>query len=277
MKTMKISFVILILIFTAAHLSAQEGKKSRESKDENPTLKAQEYKMAVGNSKEWKLILKDFSGKLPITGYNGNEIIITSASENLAPPEKAKGLKAIYPAGTDNTGLGLDVNKNNNQISIFCLLPFTSGGEYEIKVPENLAIEIESGCERSNEISIENMKNEIDIKNCHDIKLKNVTGPLILSTISGNIDITFSGISSEKPFSVNTISGDIDITLPVKTAADLQLRTINGGFYSDFELTDSQKNLKKIGGNELNFPLNGGGFKFDIVTVSGNIYLRKGN
>lgn len=275
---MKISFVALILFFAAAHLSAQEAKKNaQESKDENQTFKAHEYKMAVGNNKEWKLILKDFSGKLPITGYNGTEIIITAANEDLTPPEKAKGLKAIYPAGTDNTGLGLSVDKSNNQISIFCLLPFTRGGEYQIKVPENLAIEIESSCERSNEISIGNMKNEIDIKNCHGIDLKNVTGPLILSTISGNIDITFSGISSEKPFSVNTISGDIDITLPVKTAADLELSTINGAFYSDFELTDSQKNLKKIGGNELNFPLNGGGFKFNIVTVSGNIYLRKGN
>ena len=40
---------------------------------------------------------------------------------------------------------------------------------------------------------------------------------------------------------------------------------------------DTQKNLKKVGGNKLNFPLNGGGFKFSIATVSGNIYLRKGN
>ncbi len=240
-------------------------------------ISAQEYKTTVQNTKEVKLKLKNFTGKLPVTGYSGTEIVIKSSSENVAPPEKAKGLKAIYPSGTDNTGLGLDCTKSGNEITITCLLPIGRDGEYEIKVPENIAIEIESGCERSNEIEITGMKNEIDVKNCHDIDLKDVAGPLILSTISGDINITFSSVNSDKPFSVNSISGDIDIKLPAKTATNLELRTVNGGFYSDFDITDSQKDLKKVGGNELNFPLNGGGFKFSIVTVSGNIYLRKGN
>ena len=121
------------------------------------------------------------------------------------------------------------------------------------------------------------MKNEIDIKSCHDIELKDVTGPLVLSTISGDINITYSSINTTKSSSVNSISGDIDITLPVKTATDLELRTVSGAFYSDFDFSESQKNLKKIGGNDMNYSLNGGGFKFTIGSVSGNIYLRKGN
>jgi len=256
---MKISFITILIFVTTAFLPAQE------------------YKVPVQNTKDGKIIIKDFTGELPIEGYNGNEIIITSTAESFAPPEKAKGLKAIYPGGTDNSGIGLAVEKDGNQVSVTCLLPFTRKGNYTMKVPDNLAIQLESSCERSNSVSVVNMKNEIDIKNCHDIELSNVTGPLVLSTISGNIDITFGSISSDKPFSVNSISGDIDITLPVKTATDLELRTITGGFYSDFDLTSTDNDLKRIGGNKLNFPLNGGGFKFSIVTVSGNIYLRKGN
>jgi len=259
MKTMKISFTMILMIVTAAFLPAQE------------------YKVPVQNTTDGKIIIKDFTGELPIEGYNGNEIIITSTSEVSSPPEKAKGLKAIYPGGTDNSGIGLAVEKNGNQVSVTCLLSFARSGDYTMKVPDNLAIQLESSCERSNSVSVVNMKNEIDIKNCHDIDLRNVTGPLVLSTISGNIDITFASIASDKPFSVNSISGEIDITLPVKTATNLELRTITGGFYSDFDLTSTDKNLKRIGGNQLNFPLNGGGFKFSITTVSGNIYLRKGN
>jgi hypothetical protein len=259
MKTMKISLITLFIVCTAGLLSAQE------------------YKITVQNTNDGKLILKDFNGLLPVEGYGGNDIIITSNSEDLAPPEKAKGLKPVYPSGTDNTGIGLDVQKNGNQITITCLLPFTRDGEYKIKVPDNFSLEFGSGCERSNDISVENTKNEIDIKSCHGIKLRNVMGPLVLATISGDIDITFSSISSDRPFSVNSISGDIDITIPVKTATNLELRTVNGGFYTDFDFSDTQKNLKKVGGNELNFALNGGGFKFSIITVSGNIYLRKGN
>lgn len=256
---MKTSIIAFVILFTAGILSAQE------------------YKMSVQNTRETKLILKDFNGLLPVEGYNGSEIIITSTSGKVVPPEKAKGLKPIFPAGTDNTGLGLDVQKTENLITITCLIPFTQDGEYKIRVPENISLELSSGCERSNDISISGMKNEIDINTCHNIDLKDVTGPLVLATISGDINITFSSINAVKSSSVNAISGDVDITLPAKTAVDLELRTISGAFYSDFDFSDSQKNLKKVGGNVMNHSLNGGGFKFSIGSISGNIYLRKGN
>jgi lia operon protein LiaG len=237
---------------------------------------AQEYKLAVQNPKDTRLVLKDFSGQLPVEGYNGTEIVITSNSGRFEPPEKAKGLKPIFPGGTDNTGIGLEVLKSDNLVKITCLVPFTQDAEYKIKVPENLSLEMSSGCERSNDITITGMKNEIDINSCHDINLKNISGPVVLSTISGDINITYSSVSAAKATSVNSVSGDIDITLPVKTAVDLELRTVTGAFYSDFDFSQTQKDLKRIGGNEMNYSLNGGGFKFTVGTVSGNIYLRKG-
>jgi lia operon protein LiaG len=261
MKTMKIALILVLSFFCTGILSSQE------------------FKIPFQNSKDGKLILKNFIGTLPIEGYSGNDIIITSVSpaETFKPPEKAKGLKPIYPSGTDNTGIGLDAQKEGNQVTVTCLLPITKEGEYKIKMPDNLALEMESGCERSNEVTVENMKNEIDINNCHAIVLKNVMGPLVLHTISGNIDVTFSTINSGKPFSVTSVSGDIDITLPVKTPTNLDLKTISGSIYSDFDIAETQKNLKRIGGSEFDIPLNGGGFKFSIYSVSGIIYLRKGN
>lgn len=259
MKTMKTSIIALFILFTSGILSAQE------------------YKIAVQNTKEGRVILKDFSGSLPIEGYSGNEIIITSTAGSVTPPEKAKGLKPIFPAGTDNSGIGLDVQKTDDLITITCLLPFTQNGEYKIRIPENLSVELSSGCERNNNIEIKGMKNEIDIENCHDVKLNDVTGPLVLSTIAGNIDVTYINMNTTKASSINSISGDIDITLPVKTAANLELSVISGAIYSDFDFSESKKNLKKIGGNETNYSLNGGGFKFSITNISGNIYLRKGN
>jgi lia operon protein LiaG len=259
MKTMKIILITLIFSLGAGSMTAQE------------------YKISVQNTRDTKLILHDFSGDLPIEGYSGNEIIFTSESEKFAPPEKAKGLKPIYPGGTDNSGLGLSVQKDGSQITVTCLLPFTRRGEYKIKVPDNLALEMQSGCERSNDISISGMKNEIDIQNCHDIDLKNVSGPVVLSTISGDINATFGTIATDKPFSINSVSGDVDITLPGKTAVNIEMGTITGGFYSDFDLADTEKNMKRVGGNHLSATLNGGGFKFSLETVSGNVYLRKGN
>lgn len=240
-------------------------------------LTAQEYRVTVQNNSDGKVVLNGFSGNLPVEGYAGNEILITSAAGKLSVPERAKGLTPIYPSGTDNSGIGVSVEKNGNTVTLTCLIPFTRKTDFSVKIPDNLSLSIESGCENSSEISISNMKNEIDVNNCHDINLKNVTGPLVLSTIAGDITVMLNTLSSDKPFSINSVSGDVDVTLPAKTAVNVDLSSINGGFYSDFEVTVTNKDLKRIGGNHLNFSLNGGGFKFGISTVNGNIYLRKGN
>ena len=239
-------------------------------------LMAQEYKVAVENTKETKLTLTDFTGDLPIEGYSGNEVIITNMSgHNDGPPERAKGLKPIYAAGTDNSGIGVSVEKSGNQITISCLLPFTKRGDFKIKVPENLALNITSGCERNNTLNIKGMRGEIEINNCHDIDLKNVTGPLVLNTISGSITVTLSSVVKDKPTSIASVSGDVDVTMPANAAVDLEMETISGSIYSDFEIAPPKGQMKRVGGSSIKSPLNGGGGELKLHVISGNIYLRK--
>src|SRR5882757_2974042 len=78
---------------------------------------AQEYKVATENNKEAKLTLLDFNGELPIEGYSGNEIIVVPTHGHFETPERAKGLKPVYGNGTDNTGIGLSMEKNGNTIT----------------------------------------------------------------------------------------------------------------------------------------------------------------
>lgn len=241
-------------------------------------IAAQDYKISVNNTKDSKVSLFNFTGELTIQGYSGNEIIITPVDAEAATvPERAKGLKPIYSGGTDNTGYGLSVEKNGTQVTINCLLPFTHSSEYIIKVPENLALSVKSECENSNNLIISGLKNEIEVQNCFSINLKDVSGPLVLSTISGDIEVSFSSIASGKPFSINTVSGEIDITIPASLAADIEMNSITGKMYSDFDFSDKTKDIKQVGGNVLKYKMNGGGAPFSIVTVSGNIYLRKSN
>jgi hypothetical protein len=239
----------------------------------------QEYKIPVQNVRDGKLTLNDFMGDLPIEGYSGSEIIIINtggeALVDAEEAERAKGLKAVYAAGTDNTGIGLHMEKNGNQVTVHCLYSITKRAGFKVKVPDNFSIKIESGCERTTEIDIKNMKNEIDIKNCMSIKLRGVTGPLVLSTISGDIDIVFSEVNKENPVSISNISGAIDVTLPAGTPADMKLKTVTGNIYTDFDIPSGDKSMKQIGGSTFEFPMNGGGVDFSIINISGNIYLRK--
>ncbi|HWK04242.1 MAG TPA: DUF4097 family beta strand repeat-containing protein [Puia sp.] len=240
------------------------------------TLSAQEYKTAIENSKEAKLTLIDFVGDLPIEGYAGNEIIVTSTSDHsITPPDRAKGLKPVYAGATDNTGIGLSVEKNGKEITIQCLLPFTREGGYKIRVPDNLSLKIQSGCERRSAVTVENMKNEVEVNVCQAIKIRNSTGPLVLSNISGAIDVVFNEVNKDKPISIATISGEIDVTIPAKTPVDLEMKTMSGSIYSDFDFPSDDKQMKRIGGSIMNTRLNGGGVDLKLTTITGAIFLRK--
>jgi lia operon protein LiaG len=236
---------------------------------------AQDHKIVVQNTKEGKLTLNNFSGDLPIEGYNGTEIIITSDRPEKAP-SRAKGLQPIYADGTDNTGIGVSVEKNGNQVTLQCLLPITQSANYRIKVPDNFSITVDNECGNSGDVTLSNIKGEIDIKNCQGINLKNVSGSLVLSAVSGDIEVVLADVNKDKPVSIAAISGEIDVTVPAKAGIDIQMENISGGIYSDFDFSTEKKSLKRVGGNNsVKGQLNGGGADFKITNISGNIYLRK--
>ena len=239
-----------------------------------------EFKVPVQNSKDGKLTLIEFSGDVPIEGYSGNEIIISGNERKPDNSERAKGLKAIYPAGDDNTGIALFMEKSGNQVTFRCLLPVTYGqGNYKIKVPDNFKIEVENECAKGRKVTVKNLKNEIEIKNCMDVELKNITGPVVVSTISGDVNVVFTELNVDKPLSLASISGDIDITLPAKAGVDVDMSSMNGSIYSDFDFPTKKddKDLKKVGGGGgVKNELNGGGVSLKVTNISGNIYLRKG-
>lgn len=156
------------------------------------------------------------------------------------------------------------------------MLPITQSANYKIKVPENFSIEVNNECGHSGEVTAKNIKGEVEIKNCDAIKLVNVSGPVVLSTISGDINVTLNSLNKDKPVSIASVSGEIDVTVPAKAGIDVEMENISGEIYSDFDFSSDDKKMKRIGGDRIKSALNGGGVSVKITNVSGNIYLRKG-
>jgi hypothetical protein len=258
MNTMKYVIPFLLLVCVTGRLSAQE------------------FKVTVENTKDGQLALDDFPNDFTVEGYSGTEIVVTADGGDFAPPERAKGLKPVYGGGTDNTGMGLYMEKNGNKVSFRCLLPIHKSANYHLRVPENLALKIHQECNRSGTTTISNMKNEVDYDGCSEVNLKNVTGPLVVSTVNGGVNVVFSEISKDKPISIASVNGEVDVTIPAKAAVDLEMSTVNGNMYSDFDLPQDNKSMRKVGGSSVHAALNGGGTELKLHGVNGNIYLRKG-
>jgi hypothetical protein len=95
---------------------------------------------------------------------------------------------------------------------------------------------------------------------------------LNLSTINGDIELV--GLSG--PMEINTINGEIDLHLNPSQKADLEMSSINGTFYTNFDLDleDRKDKLCRVGGN-VHTQLNGGGKSIELETINGAIFLRK--
>lgn len=105
-----------------------------------------------------------------------------------------------------------------------------------------------------------------------DITIANYSGgEMELESISGGIEIKdYKGAIRAK-----SISGFVDFTSPGNQGFDVASKSVTGEIYTDFDikLDDGSTAWSK----RLNRSLNGGGKQVSLETVSGDIYLRKGN
>lgn len=243
---------------------------------QQPQSLPQQFKKAFSSSSANKKV--EVSGEnmgLVIEGHSGNEVIIeTSGYKGM--PERAKGLRPLYNGGVDNTGIGLEVTEENNVISI--RKASNQDLDYHIKVPAAASLSIEKAGWTNDDIEVSNVSGEIEIKsNGSDMTLKNVSGPVVANTTTGDIEIVFSSLNAQQPTSISNVSGFIDVTLPASSKATLDLSSISGDIFTDFDVQmDAKKEgLRQVGGRRVRGNINGGGVEISLKAISDNIYLRK--
>lgn len=290
MKTIKqvllISFILAGLF--AYPVIAQEEKhhgrlhrinEDNENDEDDVTLAPVQYKVPVNGTQIKKIVIKDLLAEIKIIGSQSNDIVIDAKGLE-GTPERAKGLKPLYGNGCmDNTGAGVAANESGGILTICGASKGSEDAEYVFTVPKGVSVSIDYNSPFANEdIEIKDMEGEVEVSTLNSsIKCSNVTGPLVLNSISGDVDINISKLNQNSPTSISLISGDLDITLPATSNANLEMNSLSGGVYTDFDIkVDSkQGNLKRIGGNNIETKLNGGGVELSLSCTSGNIYLRK--
>lgn len=237
---------------------------------------AQEYTHQLGNSAENAVEFSLSQSEISIEGYDGTEVVIQN-SDFEPPPERAEGLRPLYGSGQDNTGIGLSVEEENGVLKV--VQASARDGEFVVKVPNKVRIMIEEVNWGGGDISVSNHSGEIEIKSkTGDMNLQNVTGPVIASSTSGDLEVTFSSVSSATPTSISLVSGYVDVTMPATTKADLNLSSISGEIYTnmDISMKGDKEDMQRLGGGrEIEGSLNGGGVEMELKSVSGDIYLRK--
>lgn len=328
MRKFNISIVILALTLFQVSLNAQE-KKIKFSKG---TLK-------ICSSK-----------KFTISGYDGNEVIITSltnsqnkgltfvsgqnsnlkgttatisstrpqqaygyASKLRQKKDSGKAVSVAYffnDAGRKEGLKKLGKKYENSEYGIYFLIEQKDGElifkdnnqkdgrvvifgneHYEIKIPNSIKLEWKTDqCEvntdkkqrsrffyHSDPSSLSNFSGEVDIESTlTNIRLSDVTGPVTINTIGGNVTVEFDKKKPQKLYSIYSNNGFIDIQIP--SSSSLNIDAEGKYVYSDVDfniLSEKEENDFGHIKTTMKLKLGSGKTKIKLNAGYGNIYLRK--
>lgn len=291
MKATKL-FMTALALMAAMQLPAQSQDLALDTRDARALSRldrkgmrpfdtdgqTKEYKYKVpGAPEQYSLKITNLQTDIKIEGYSGTEIVIT-ALDYEGIPEKAAGLKPLSATGPDNTEIGLNIKTEGNVILLSGAGRHANESDYVIKMPAAMGLSyMQETWHGGGDFVVTGVNGEINVemKNS-DIVLNNVAGPVVASSVSGDITIVFARLNQTKPTSLAATSGDIDVTLPADTKVNFKLSVVSGEIYTDLDLKFGEKEgMKSWGGMNANPTFNGGGVEVALRAVSGDIFLRK--
>lgn len=286
MKTIKFFTTAMIAATVGLSDSVAQELASRDTERERRESgmrglrdgQTKEFKYKVpGSPEQYSFKIVNLQTDLQVEGYAGTEIVIT-ALDYEGIPEKAQGLKPLSATGPDNTEIGLNIKTEGNVIVLSGAGRHATESDYIIKMPAAMGLSFEQeSWQGGSDVVVKGINGEVNIimKNS-DIELEDVGGPIVASTVSGDVSVIFSALNQAKPTSLATTSGDIDVTLPADSKVNFKLSVVSGEIYTDLDLKFAEKEgLKSWGGMNANPSFNGGGVEVSLRAVSGDIFLRK--
>ena len=233
-----------------------------------------EYKLDMSSG---RLIVQEIN-EVEFVGHNGSGVIIKRRGEDRETSERAKGLKLINGLGLeDNTGIGLSAEKKGEG-TVLTQISRNGDNEYVIQVPKGVTVVYEHSSPHGDDVTFRNITSEIEVTTNHSgVELDNVTGPMSISTVHGDIEGNMGTVNQSSPISIVSTHGDIDLGIPSGTKANFRISTGWGEIYSDLDLKvdRDQGSMKQYGANKVVGKLNGGGVSFEVKSTHGSIYLRK--
>ena len=210
---------------------------------------------------------------ITVNAYAGRDVIITADDDVFTPNPDAQGLRRLTAGG------GFVVDEENNVVSIRSSNRFDSTN-LSIQVPTRTNLQIES---TFGGIDIEGIDGDIEVTGMNDnITLTNIAGSVVAHSQNGDLQVTMTRVTPDKPMAFSSVNGSVDVTLPASTRANLSMSTINGDVYTDFDIEIESQGDPRIFqpnflGQNITGTINGGGPVFELQTVNGSIFVRNGS
>lgn len=263
MKFLKLITITVILCCSTVML----GQKQKSNKKLKSTHTLKQELQFTNASLENILVVDNVYGSIDVEGYDGSTIQVEATRTVYADNEEdlKKGVKEI----------GIKSSKKGNAIYVYLDSPYShfdiETGNFEhrefnfnnrrsykhrtkrmykyvlnfkIKIPKKASVDLKA-INKGN-ITVENVHGKLLI--AHNINgaisLQNVSGKTDVNALNKNIDITYAENPKEESW-YRSLNGDIHIKFKKDLGATISYKTMNGKFYTNFDVEKTVPKIKK--------------------------------
>lgn len=204
--------------------------------------------------------IKNISGDIKITGYNGNTITVDAVAvgrdrqyltiEDLSTPNGVE-LQVKYPE-RDNTSASVN---------------------FEVHVPSTIDYEFDKINSVSGDIEIADVRGRIRLNSVSgDITATHITGTINANSVSGDVEADMVRAEGTGDMKFSSVSGDVSVTLPGNIGASLNLSTLSGSLTTNFPIQVQEKEFGP-GRSASGAVGSRADFSLKMSTISGSISL----
>ena len=249
----------------------------------------------TGSAGASTLVIYNISGFLRVEGTSGNTVSL----------EMDKSITAKDASGLDKgkREFKLGFEQRGDTIFAYIAEPFDSRPskelrnwnrdkldydftvDFTVKVPRAMNLNISTV--NRGDVTVKDVSGSLRVRNINGaITLTNASGLTDAHTINGNLEATYASTPADAS-SYYTLNGDIKVSYPASLSADLQFKSFQGEFYTDFPQAETLpaqvvKNQEKRGDKTV-YKLNkttavrigNGGKTLRFETFNGNVYIKK--
>ena len=209
------------------------------------------------------LRLKNFSGRVTITGTDRPEVVIDAVRR--APQSRLDRIK--LDIHTSGSSVVVDANQRDHSWWEFASVNNVVETDFDIKVPRRTQLDLSVFSSPVTVTGVEGPHNVHGFSS--PLMLTDVAGPVRAHTFSGSVTIRQTSWAPDQAIDVDTFSGSIELHVPDTASGTVTFNSFSGRLNSEMPLTlhsSSRRSLRaELGG--------GAGGTLRFKTFSGSVKI----
>jgi hypothetical protein len=179
----------------------------------------------------------------------------------------------------DGNGIHLDIDVDEDDAHVEL-----ESVDFTVRVPAGVRF---SGATIQGDVEAEGLRSHVSAASVSGNVRVSTSEDATAATVSGDVDVTLGRMPADADLTFATVSGNVDVRFPAGADADVKANTLSGEIEADFPL--ETRPMVDAGGEDAPFNINvqigkraegrigRGGANVELVTVSGDIRVKRGS